>query len=117
MRNISTLLLIIFTGGCSITVPVGVISQRGNVLTGSATATISTGNYNVSNGTLSCSGSFDPGPGDVVPIRTMCNDGRSGSGQAIRDASKVAGRGTITLSDGETAEFIFGKPAEALRPK
>ena len=104
--------------GCSVIQPVAVIGQHGDVLVGSATAAISGGTFEVTNSTITCRGTYNAlllTPD--VNFSTVCNDGRQGIGTAIRDATGMGGRGTVSLDDGEIAQFIFGPEAGIFRPK
>ena len=82
---------------------------------GTTTAAISGGSFNVSNGTLSCGGTYnalDYSPTISAPV--LCNDGRKGIITVTRDASGMSGGGHFTLTDGTTGDFIFGAAAEKL---
>lgn len=112
----STLIAALFSG-CAVTEPVAVISKGipGGVMRGSATASLSGGSFNVSNGSLSCGGDYnalDQSPTISIPL--LCNDGRKGIVTATRDYSGTSGGGHFTLSDGTTGDFIFGPAAGKL---
>lgn len=103
---------------CSYSWPVAVIGQRGDVLTGTANATLSEGTFSVSNGKLSCTGAYDPLDMSVtLNFTALCSDGRRGFGTVVRENSGQAGQGTVHLDDGETAAFIFGSHAAVFVPK
>ena len=113
-----SLLLAVGLAGCSVTVPVAVMTQHGDVLVGTVTATTMAGTFNVTNGALRCAGSYDPWEmNPALPISTLCSDGRQGFGAVVRDASMMAGQGTIRMSDGETADIVFGPAAGVMQPK
>ncbi len=106
-----------FYSGCSTTWPVAVVSKGipGGVMRGTAIADVSGGSFNVSNGTLSCGGTYnalDYSPTISVPV--LCNDGRKGIMTVTRDASGMSGGGHFILTDGTTGDFIFGAAAEKL---
>jgi hypothetical protein len=104
--------------GCTVTAPVAVMGQRGDVLKGMAVGALSGGTFDVSNGALSCQGRYNALISDpAITFTTVCSDGRQGIGTAVRDSSMRAGRGTVRLDDGEVAQFLFGPEADLLRPK
>jgi hypothetical protein len=73
------------------------------------------GSFSVSNGILSCAGSynvFDRSPTITVPV--LCNDGRKGIVTATRNYHSMTGGGHFTLNDGTTGDFIFGPAAAQL---
>jgi hypothetical protein len=105
---------VVLLTGCSVTVPVAVVGQHGEVLTGTATTAMTGGSFEASNGKVSCSGSFDPSGGSrTVSLATTCSDGRAGVGQAYRDTA-TSGSGKIKMNDGTEASFVFGSAATAL---
>jgi hypothetical protein len=111
------ILVCIGLGACSLTVPVAVVSKDlpGGILRGTATAALEGGSFNVSNGALSCGGSYDAldvSPTITIPV--LCNDGRKGIVIATRDNSGISGGGHFTLNDGATGDFIFGPAAARL---
>jgi hypothetical protein len=104
-------------GACSYTVPVAVVTKEvpGGIMRGTATAALSGGSFNVSNGMLSCGGSYDAldtSPTIMMPI--LCNDGRKGVVISTRENSGTSGGGHFTLNDGATGDFIFGDAAARL---
>ena len=104
-------------GGCSITEPVEVITQEGQVLQGSTTAALSGGHFSVTDGKLRCGGTYnalDMSP--VISIPATCSDGRTGIITASRDRSGTSGSGRINLSDGTVATFAFGTAVASLAP-
>jgi hypothetical protein len=85
--------------------------QNGEILRGTATA-LDGGSFNVSNGKLSCGGSYnalDTSPTISMPV--LCSDGRRGIMIATRDASGTSGAGTVRMTGGEEATFMFGRAA------
>ncbi|HZZ63615.1 MAG TPA: hypothetical protein VFE63_21015 [Roseiarcus sp.] len=82
---------------------------------GTNTASISGGSFNVSNGTLSCVGSYNTGnPSPTISMPVLFNDGRKGIVTATREYGGISGGGHFTLSDGTTGDFIFGEAAGKL---
>jgi hypothetical protein len=101
----------------SITLPVAVVSKGfpGGMLRGTLTATRSGSSFNVSNGALSCGGSYDAfDVSSTISIPVLCNDGRKGVVIAMRENGGMNGGGHFTLTDGTTGEFIFGAEAAKL---
>ena len=101
----------------AITEPVAVISKGvpGGIMRGTTTAALSGGSFNVSNGKLSCGGTYnalDYSPTISIPV--LCSDGRKGIIIATRDNSGMSGGGHFTLNDGTTGDFIFGDAASKL---
>lgn len=100
-------------GGCSVTVPVAVVANSGEIMRGNATASwIEGGSFQASNERASCAGTYDANPAATVSFAVRCTDGRTGVGQALRD-NPTSGSGTIQMSDGTTARFVFGPAAKA----
>jgi hypothetical protein len=102
---------------CSITEPVAVISKGipGGIMRGITTAALSGGSFSVSNGSLSCGGTYDAlDTSPTISIPVLCNDGRKGIIMATRDISGTSGGGHFTLTDGTTGDFIFGAAAAKL---
>ncbi len=94
---------------CSVTEPVAVISPGipGGIMRGTTTAALSGGSFSVSNGQLSCGGTYnalDQSPTILIPV--LCNDGRKGIITATRDYSGTSGGGRFTLTDGTTGDFM-----------
>ncbi len=105
--------------GCTITRPVVVIGDNGEMLRGSATASMSGGSFEVSGvwkgKTLKCAGSYNSLDTSVtISMPVHCNDGRKGIVIATRQANGIDGSGRVRLNDGTEADFIFGSAAEAL---
>lgn len=101
----------------AITVPVAVVGKGipGGIMRGSNTASSSGGSFNISNGTLSCAGTYSMGnPSPTISMPVICNDGRKGIVIATRDYGGMSGGGTFTLSDGTSGNFIFGDAASKL---
>jgi hypothetical protein len=112
MRHVLVAIIFIFVlSGCTTTIPVAVIGQRGEILRGENTVSLSEGSFSVMNGKLTCSGSYNPlNQSSTITVTLLCSDGRTGIAIATRD-SAVSGGGKVTLSDGEEGTFIFGDAA------
>lgn len=101
---------------CAMTVPVAVISGKGDVMRGTSTASMAGGSFQVS-GKLKgkktdCSGTYDAFDTSVtisMPVR--CSDGRRGFVIATRQANGIDGSGRVRLTDGTEADFVFGRAA------
>ena len=106
------LITLVFMSGCATTIPVAVIGQDGRVLTGTNTASLSEGSFTVSDGKLTCSGSYDPlQQSKTISMPIICSDGRKGIIRAIRDTA-TSGSGTLRLNDGYQGDFLFGTAAQ-----
>jgi hypothetical protein len=106
--------LVWLLSGCSYTVPVAVIGDNGQILGGTATAAMSGGTFQVTDGKLTCAGSYDSWSTSVtISMPVHCNDGRKGLVIATRDAGGMSGSGRVRLDDGMEADFIFGDAAAA----
>lgn len=113
MRSIALVLLTsLSVCGCTNTQPVVVIGLNGQVLKGTATASLSGGSFSVTDGKLTCGGSYDSlSLEPTITMQTLCSDGRKGIVIATRDSSGTSGHGTVTLTDGSEGKFIFGPSA------
>jgi hypothetical protein len=60
MRVLGIVALGAALGGCSVTVPVAVITAKGQVLRGATTASLTEGTFQATDGKLTCSGTYDP---------------------------------------------------------
>jgi len=97
---------------CAITEPVVVISQNGETLRGTTRASVFGGAFSVTDGILTCAGNYNAmDPSITISMPVTCSDGRRGIVIATRDASGLSGSGTVRLSDGSTATFLFGSAA------
>jgi hypothetical protein len=100
--------------GCSTTVPVAVIGQHGEIMRGTSTAGLSGGSFSVTDGKVTCSGSYNAlNESPTITIPVLCTDGRRGIVTATRD-SPMSGGGKVRLSDGTEADFIFGEAARRI---
>ena len=99
---------------CSTTIPIAVIGQHGEILRGENEVSLSEGSFSVTNGKLTCSGSYNPlNDSPTITVTLLCSDGRTGIAIATRD-SPLSGGGKVTLSDGEEGTFIFGDAAKRI---
>jgi hypothetical protein len=87
MRILGIVALCAALGGCSVTVPVAVISKDGQVLRGTTTASLSGGTFQATDGKLTCSGTYDSLSQSVtINAKVLCSDGRTGFVIATRDS-------------------------------
>lgn len=114
MRKFFVLSAALLLGGCSTTWPVVVISKDGHTLKGTATASLSGGEFHATDGKLTCGGTYDAlSQSLTINAKVTCNDGRVGFMVATRDRGLQSGSGHIRLNDGTEADFIFGDAAAA----
>jgi len=105
----------LWLGGCA-TEPVAVIAANGHVLKGTTTASLGSGTFSLTDGTLTCDGNYDPSsPMPTITMQTQCSDGRTGTIVATRDATRRSGHGTFRLNDGTEGKLIFGSAAAAFQ--
>ncbi|MEF2073522.1 hypothetical protein [Consotaella aegiceratis] len=115
-RIAAALVPLVLLAGCAITVPVAVISGNGDVMRGTATASMSGGSFSVA-GNLdgketTCSGNYNSWDTSLtISMPVLCSDGRKGIVIATRDASGLSGSGRVRLTDGTEGDFIFGQSA------
>ncbi|SON55504.1 hypothetical protein HDIA_1963 [Hartmannibacter diazotrophicus] len=119
MRRILTVLpvLAVLLGGCSITKPVAVIADNGDILTGTTTVNMAEGKFQVSGvlkGTQThCKGTYDPSDlAQTIRTPVTCDNGQVGIVTATREPKGLDGFGTVEMQDGTKADFIWGKGAE-----
>lgn len=107
-----------FLAGCgSITLPAAVKMDNGQALTGTTTAAVSGGHFEVSapGGSLSCKGNYDAlDTRPVLNTPVTCSDGRYGTITVIRTPDGMAGSGTVTLASGEKGAVGFGREASSV---
>jgi predicted small secreted protein len=114
---VSLLLVLITVTACSNTIPVAVIGQDGKIFTGSNTYSLSEGSFSVTNGKITCAGSYNPlVQSSTISMPVTCDDGRKGIVRSIRDTSS-SGSGTFVLNDGYRGDFIFGPAAASFSQK
>ena len=114
--NITRVLVIAaFLGGCSSTQPVAAITKSGQILRGTATATLEQGSFEVTDGKLTCVGSYNPlTESTILSAKVTCNGGRTGFAIITRDAGLQSGSGRVRLNDGSDADLVFGAAARSL---
>lgn len=109
-----TAFLAAWLSGCSVTLPVAVISKDGQVLRGTTTASLEGGSFQATDGKLTCSGTYDALSQSVtINAKVVCSDGRTGFVIATRDRGGQSGSGRIRMTDGTEADFVFGNSAAA----
>jgi hypothetical protein len=109
LKKIVPALTFLLIAACSITQPLVVLAPHGQILRGQVTASLNGGIFEATDGRLACNGTYDSlTTGVTVSFAVRCNDGRIGVGTAYRDAGGQSGTGTIKLSDGSEARFMFG---------
>jgi len=114
MRNAAFLALAVGLGGCTTAFPGAVITPDGQILRGENFVTFSAGRFSVSDGRLTCAGSYNPlGQSQTVTVAVRCNDGRTGIAIATRDTA-TSGGGKVTFSDGSEWTFVFGEAARKI---
>lgn len=112
MKRLLAIAALGFCAGCSVTEPVVVIGQNGEMLKGTATATMSGGSFTATDGKLTCGGHYDSmDMSTTITMPVLCSDGRRGIVIATRDNSGTSGAGTVRMTDGSTATFMFGTAA------
>lgn len=117
MKGILVVVLAMVSGCGPVIVPVAVIGARGEVLTGNAISTASSGTFEANNERLSCHGNYNPMSMDrVLSFAVVCSDGRQGFGTILRDSTLMAGRGKVRLADGEEAQVLLGQEAAIMTP-
>lgn len=115
MRRINILTVCFFLSGCgTVTLPTAARLDDGTTLTGTATAAVSGGTFQLSQpgGSLSCNGTYnamDMSPTITIPV--TCNDGRYGSAVITRASDGMSGSGYVTTSDGKRGVVAFGNNA------
>lgn len=94
----------------SITAPVIGETSTGERFTGTATASIDAGTFDIASASgVKCSGVYDQFSKDrslILPFR--CSDGLTGTATLLRDPGLRSGAGVVTFSDGTTGTFQFG---------
>jgi hypothetical protein len=110
-----TVAMLVACAGCSVTVPVAIVTSRGETLHGTATSDLfAGGSFEAASDRVHCTGNFDVSSGSqTVSLAAHCSDGATGIGQAVRDTPS-AGSGRIQMNDGTQARFIFGRGAAGI---
>lgn len=116
MRRILLLVLAVLAlAACSVTVPVAVVPKTGPIMRGTATGSLSGGTFSVTDGQLTCSGTYDAlDSSPTLQMPTTCSDGRKGLVTSTRDPNLTDGKGVVRLQDGTEAQFMFGKYAQGV---
>ncbi len=114
MRSVMLLALVGLAGCGSITLPTAARFEDGTALTGTATAAVSGGTFQLSQpgGTLSCNGTYDAlDTSPTINIPVTCSDGRYGTAVITRARDGMSGTGSFTTSDGKRGVVAFGNNA------
>ncbi|MCC2612641.1 hypothetical protein [Neorhizobium petrolearium] len=101
----------LLTGCGSITVPAAGVTSTGERFTGSATASMSAGTFEMT-GTSGnrCNGTYDQfSTAKRLSVPFTCTGGQRGTIDLVRDNDLMGGEGTATFTDGTTAKIQFGK--------
>jgi hypothetical protein len=107
--KVAYVLLCLSLAGCSTTLPVVVVEPDGHIFSGSTTAALSGGHFQVTDGHTNCGGTYNAlDTSKALTIPVVCSDGRAGRITAVRDPSGQSGFGTVKLSDGSVGRFAFG---------
>jgi hypothetical protein len=102
----------VLCSACTVTQPVAVIGMNGQTLRGTTTASLSGGSFTVTDGKLTCGGSYNSlSLEQTITMPVLCSDGRKGIVIATRDSTGQSGFGRVRLTDGTEADFIFGPAA------
>ncbi|WP_298870900.1 hypothetical protein [uncultured Bradyrhizobium sp.] len=110
-------ILLLASCASTLTVPVAVVTKASpsGIMRGSNTITGLDASFEVSDGKLSCAGTYSIGnPSTTITIPVLCNDGRKGLVTATREYGGMSGGGRFTLNDGSTGDFVFGAAASRL---
>lgn len=115
MRKIGALFAVLcglgLTGCGSVTVPASGVTSTGEKFTGSATASVSAGTFEMTGSSgAKCSGTYDQfSTVKRMTIPFTCSNGKRGTLEIIRNNDLRGGKGTASFSDGSTGNFVFGK--------
>ncbi|HEY1708790.1 MAG TPA: hypothetical protein VGG10_11040 [Rhizomicrobium sp.] len=94
-------------GGC--VEPIAVVGANGFLLRGTTSASPTNAGFTVTNGKLTCTGSYDPwNVAEPTTMTVACSDGRKGVVIARRDS----GTGHLRLNDGTEADVVVGSAAK-----
>jgi hypothetical protein len=110
---IKKLVMVTITMGCCAcaTGPVTVHGETGQTLLGSYNATLIGGTFSVTDGKLTCSGSYNSlDYSTTISMAVECSDGRSGTATVNRNSSLTSGTGTVQMEDGSRATLVVGRP-------
>lgn len=113
MKRVALISAIILSG-CSGTVPVALIGSDGNIMRGTATASLQGSTFHVAGGGRTCAGSYDGNDYSItISMAVQCSDGKRGLVIVTRDPCLCSGSGRVRMQDGSEADFVFGKAAAA----
>ncbi len=114
MRRAAFSALAVGLSGCATTFPGAVITPDGHILRGENFVSLSAGTFFVTDGRLTCAGSYNPlSQSQTITVAVRCSDGRAGIATATRDTA-TSGRGKVTFSDGLEWTFVFGEAARKI---
>lgn len=106
--------LLLLSSCGSMTLPAAVKMDSGEALTGTTTAAMSGGTFQVASptGSVSCSGNYDPfDTSPIISAPVRCSDGRYGTLTVRRSPEGRSGLGTVSLADGTSGRVAFGSQA------
>jgi hypothetical protein len=113
MKTLLGLLSLLALAGCSVSAPAVVSGADGLMLRGSVRGDMSGGTWAVTDGRLTCSGSYDPFSTAIsLELVVRCTDGRRGIATVVRDADLESGKGSVRMEDGMVYAIAFGRYAE-----
>jgi hypothetical protein len=111
--RISAICFVVLLTGCTTTIPVAVIGKN-IILRGENTFGVSGGSFSVTDGNLTCTGSYNAlNQAATITIPILCSDGRTGIAMSTRDSAHSGG-GKVRLTDGSEWDFIFGEGARRI---
>jgi hypothetical protein len=114
MRRTAFSALAVGLSGCATTFPGAVIAPNGQILRGENFVTFSAGTFSVTDGRLTCAGSYNPlSQSQTITVAVRCSDGRTGIATATRDTA-TSGGGKVTFSDSLEWTFVFGEAARKI---
>ncbi|GLK78043.1 hypothetical protein GCM10008171_32970 [Methylopila jiangsuensis] len=102
---------------CSHTTPAAVRMTDGRLLTGTATAALSAGTFEVVDpaSRLRCFGNYDQFSSSIeLSAPVTCSDGRVGVIRLTRSPDLLSGSGTVTMTDGSVGNVAFGSLAASV---
>lgn len=110
--------LTVLMTACSITGNVAALSHGQRVMHGTYTATLTGAYYTLTNGRVTCTGAFNTNVNqDPAKVPMLCTDGRKGTAVITRQLNGYDGYGTLTFTDGEQIDIVFGRLAQPFLPK
>lgn len=116
MKKTILLLPLLLCACGTYTYPVAAVSTQGQILKGTTTVNKGLfeahGTFKVTDGKLTCSGSFSNTTSMTVTMPVLCSDGRRGFATVTCDLNG-GGTGRVVLNDGSQANVVLGPAAEA----